>query len=101
MKSSDFEQIGHGISEDLINKVREITREFFKLPYEEKLKIKMTPSAGYRFVYIINSFPKSNSFKIDVPFKNRGYQRIGENVTKGKPDMHEAIDVSYNYVCVC
>ncbi|KAF5200501.1 hypothetical protein FRX31_009912, partial [Thalictrum thalictroides] len=21
-----------------------------------------------------------------------GYQRVGENVTKGKPDMHEAID---------
>jgi len=25
---------------------------------------------------------------------NRGYQRIGENVTKGIPDIHEAIDVS-------
>ncbi|WZZ17012.1 hypothetical protein YC2023_110101 [Brassica napus] len=64
-----FYVIGHGISEDLIKKVREITREFFMLPYEEKLKIKMTPAAGYR-----------------------GYQRIGENVTKGKPDIHEAID---------
>ncbi|CAA0385437.1 unnamed protein product [Arabidopsis thaliana] len=64
-----FYVIGHGISEDVINKVREITREFFKLPYEEKLKIKMTPAAGYR-----------------------GYQRIGENVTKGIPDIHEAID---------
>ncbi|KAF3575059.1 hypothetical protein F2Q69_00061452 [Brassica cretica] len=66
-----FYVIGHGISEDLIKKVREITREFFMLPYDEKLKIKMTPAAGYR-----------------------GYQRIGENVTKGKPDIHEAIDVS-------
>ncbi|XP_010515383.1 PREDICTED: probable 2-oxoglutarate-dependent dioxygenase At3g49630 isoform X3 [Camelina sativa] len=64
-----YVQIGHGISEVLINRVREITREFFKLPYEEKLKIKMTPAAGYR-----------------------GYQRIGENVTKGVPDIHEAID---------
>ncbi|XP_010503690.1 PREDICTED: probable 2-oxoglutarate-dependent dioxygenase At3g49630 isoform X2 [Camelina sativa] len=64
-----FYVIGHGISEDLINRVREITREFFKLPYDEKLKIKMTPAAGYR-----------------------GYQRIGENVTKGVPDIHEAID---------
>ncbi|CAA7055902.1 unnamed protein product [Microthlaspi erraticum] len=64
-----FYVIGHGISESLISKVREITREFFKLPYEEKLKIKMTPAAGYR-----------------------GYQRIGENVTQGKPDIHEAID---------
>ncbi|CAB62300.1 flavonol synthase-like protein [Arabidopsis thaliana] len=67
-----FYVIGHGISEDVINKVREITREFFKLPYEEKLKIKMTPAAGYR-----------------------GYQRIGENVTKGIPDIHEAIDGKY------
>ncbi|KAF2619477.1 hypothetical protein F2Q68_00041275 [Brassica cretica] len=64
-----FYVIGHGISEDLIKKVREITRGFFMLPYDEKLKIKMTPAAGYR-----------------------GYQRIGENVTKGKPDIHEAID---------
>ncbi|KAG2329453.1 hypothetical protein Bca4012_020983 [Brassica carinata] len=64
-----FYVIGHGVSEDLIKKVREITREFFKLPYEDKLKIKMTPASGYR-----------------------GYQRIGENVTKGKPDIHEAID---------
>lgn len=25
---------------------------------------------------------------------NRGYQRIGLNLTNGKQDMHEAIDVS-------
>lgn len=28
-----------------------------------------------------------------VTFKCRGYQRVGENITKGVPDMHEAIDV--------
>ncbi|OMP01945.1 hypothetical protein COLO4_11463 [Corchorus olitorius] len=61
---------GHGIPENLIKEVRNITSKFFHLPYEEKLKIKMTPAAGYR-----------------------GYQRIGENITKGVPDMHEAIDV--------
>ncbi|OMO56612.1 Oxoglutarate/iron-dependent dioxygenase [Corchorus capsularis] len=60
---------GHGIPENLIKEVRNITSKFFHLPYEEKLKIKMTPAAGYR-----------------------GYQRIGENITKGVPDMHEAID---------
>ncbi|AQK66554.1 putative 2-oxoglutarate-dependent dioxygenase DIN11 [Zea mays] len=60
---------GHGIDESLMREVRNVTREFFQLPYEEKLKIKMTPQSGYR-----------------------GYQRIGENITKGKPDMHEAID---------
>ncbi|CAD6335691.1 unnamed protein product [Miscanthus lutarioriparius] len=60
---------GHGIDESLMREVRNVTRKFFQLPYEEKLKIKMTPQSGYR-----------------------GYQRLGENITKGKPDMHEAID---------
>uniref|UniRef100_A0ACD6A7K2 Uncharacterized protein n=2 Tax=Avena sativa TaxID=4498 RepID=A0ACD6A7K2_AVESA len=60
---------GHGIPESLLTEVRDVTRKFFHLPHEEKLKIKMTPQSGYR-----------------------GYQRVGENVTKGKPDMHEAID---------
>ncbi|XP_058070202.1 2-oxoglutarate-dependent dioxygenase 33 isoform X2 [Magnolia sinica] len=44
-------------------------RKFFSLPYEEKLKIKMSVATGFR-----------------------GYQRIGENITQGKPDVHEAID---------
>jgi hypothetical protein len=30
-----------------------------------------------------------------VNFECRGYQRVGENITKGVPDMHEAIDVSH------
>ncbi|XP_021301217.1 probable 2-oxoglutarate-dependent dioxygenase At3g50210 isoform X1 [Herrania umbratica] len=60
---------GHGIPETLVKEVRNITHKFFDLPYEEKLKIKMTAAAGYR-----------------------GYQRVGENITKGVPDMHEAID---------
>lgn len=45
------EQIGHGISESLMRKVKEMTHRFFELPYEEKLKIKITPAAGYRFVF--------------------------------------------------
>ncbi|ESW27891.1 hypothetical protein PHAVU_003G241200 [Phaseolus vulgaris] len=60
---------GHGVPETLLKEVRDVTRRFFELPYEEKAKIKMTPAAGYR-----------------------GYQRIGENITKGVLDMHEAID---------
>ncbi|KAK2657526.1 hypothetical protein Ddye_010578 [Dipteronia dyeriana] len=60
---------GHGVPESLFNEVKIIAHEFFDLPYEEKLKIKLTPAAGYR-----------------------GYQRIGENITQGKPDMQEAID---------
>ncbi|VVB04224.1 unnamed protein product [Arabis nemorensis] len=64
-----FYVIGHGISEDLIKNVKEVTHQFFQLPYEEKLKIKITAAAGYR-----------------------GYQRIGVNFTSGKQDLHEAID---------
>ncbi|KAL0536523.1 hypothetical protein IC582_025472 [Cucumis melo] len=60
---------GHGIPESLLSEVKKVTRMFFQLPYEEKIKIKLTPDSGYR-----------------------GYQRVGENITKGVPDMHEAID---------
>ncbi|KAH8503333.1 hypothetical protein H0E87_014565 [Populus deltoides] len=60
---------GHGIPDSLIKDVKNVTRKFFDLPYEEKLKIKLSAAAGYR-----------------------GYQRIGENITNGIPDMHEAID---------
>ncbi|WOL00480.1 putative 2-oxoglutarate-dependent dioxygenase [Canna indica] len=60
---------GHDIPDSLVKEVKDLTQTFFNLPYEEKLKIKMTSESGYR-----------------------GYQRVGENVTKGKPDMHEAID---------
>ncbi|KAF8104890.1 hypothetical protein N665_0166s0071 [Sinapis alba] len=64
-----FYVVGHGVSESLMKKVKEMTHRFFELPYEEKLKIKITPAAGYR-----------------------GYQRIGVNFTSGKQDFHEAID---------
>ncbi|KAM3213580.1 hypothetical protein ACQJBY_066151 [Aegilops geniculata] len=60
---------GHGIAEPLMAEVRDVTRSFFQLPLEEKRKIRLTPRTGYR-----------------------GYQRVGENITKGKLDMHEAID---------
>ncbi|KAG5535584.1 hypothetical protein RHGRI_023374 [Rhododendron griersonianum] len=67
---------GHGIPDSIIKEVRNLTHKFFSLPYEEKLKIKISPAAGYR-----------------------GYQRIGENITKGTPDMHEAIDVRLPRLC--
>lgn len=31
-------------------------------------------------------------------FECRGYQRIGENITKGIPDIHEAIDVTHTHL---
>lgn len=33
-----------------------------------------------------------------LDFPCRGYQRIGENITKGVPDMHEAIDVCLDFI---
>ncbi|CAM8934352.1 hypothetical protein QQ045_012541 [Rhodiola kirilowii] len=64
-----FYATGHGIPDDLVREVRSVTHRYFDLPYDEKTEIKMSPSTGYR-----------------------GYQRIGENITKGVPDIHEAID---------
>ncbi|XP_065876233.1 probable 2-oxoglutarate-dependent dioxygenase At3g50210 isoform X2 [Euphorbia lathyris] len=60
---------GHGIPDSLLKEVKYLAHKYFDLPYEEKLKIKMTSAAGYR-----------------------GYQKVGENITKGVPDIHEAID---------
>ncbi|CAN6450873.1 unnamed protein product [Victoria cruziana] len=61
---------GHGIPESLYQGVRDVVRRFFGLPYDEKLKIKLSPSTGFR-----------------------GYQRIGENLTDGGRDKQEAVDI--------
>lgn len=45
---------GHGIPDSLIKEVRNVTHKFFDLPYEEKLKIKMSASTGFRFTYCID-----------------------------------------------
>lgn len=97
-------QKGHGVPDSLLKEVKDAARTFFNLHYEEKLKIKMTSESGYRswsnyfFVpFIIYSSWLFNQFLLFI-YLNRGYQRIGENVTKGKPDMHEAIDVSWDFL---
>uniref|UniRef100_A0A516IJU6 Fe2OG dioxygenase domain-containing protein n=1 Tax=Turnera subulata TaxID=218843 RepID=A0A516IJU6_9ROSI len=77
-----IEQKGHGIPDSLTKEVKDVTHNFFDLPYEEKLKIKLSASAGY-----------------SSHFECRGYQRVGENITKGTPDMHEAIDVRFLLQC--
>lgn len=60
---------GHGLPAALSEAVLRVSREFFDSKYEDKLKIKMVSGSGFR-----------------------GYQQIGENITKGRPDLHEAID---------
>ncbi|EFJ16739.1 hypothetical protein SELMODRAFT_421528 [Selaginella moellendorffii] len=64
-----FYAAGHGVSRELMDDVRSLSHEFFKLPDCDKMRIKMTPSSGYR-----------------------GYQKLGENVSYGMHDCHEAID---------
>lgn len=41
-------QKGHGVSLGLIDDVREVGREFFNLPREEKLQVSMNNESGYR-----------------------------------------------------
>ncbi|KAJ3195250.1 hypothetical protein HK101_000712 [Irineochytrium annulatum] len=61
---------GHGIPMELYESVKTKSRDFFQLPQEEKEKISITKS--------------------DL---SRGYQRLGQNVTKYQNDWHEAIDL--------
>ncbi|KAM3319861.1 hypothetical protein P3S67_007061 [Capsicum chacoense] len=66
-------QKGHGIDVYLMNEIKNITREYFHQPLADKNKIKLSVETGYR-----------------------GNQKIGENITKGIPDIPEAIDIYYN-----
>lgn len=43
-------QKGHGIPDSFLKEVRGMAHQFFNLPYEEKLKIKLSAATGYRFV---------------------------------------------------
>ncbi|KAJ3408324.1 Structural maintenance of chromosomes protein 5 [Chytridiales sp. JEL 0842] len=61
---------GHGISDEEMKEVRELAREFFKLPTEDKEEISIA----------------KNDFA-------RGYQKLGQNITKYAKDWHEAIDL--------
>lgn len=45
-----FVQKGHGIPDSLLKEVKSVAHKFFDLPYEEKIKIKMTAEAGFRFI---------------------------------------------------
>jgi len=56
-------QKGHGIPDSLLKGVRDITRRFFELPYEEKAKIKMTPATGFRFYWLHWSMRLNSIYK--------------------------------------
>lgn len=71
-----FYVTGHDIPQSRLDQVIDLARAFFALPVEEKEKIKRrdagTPEGGDGA---------------------RGYQGMGENVTQGRRDMHEAVDL--------
>ncbi|PKK79963.1 Clavaminate synthase-like protein [Rhizophagus irregularis] len=64
-----FYLIGHNVPQEIIDKVLKLGYEFFHLPEEEKIK-----------------------YSIANEDYARGYQRLGENVTRYKKDWHEALD---------
>jgi isopenicillin N synthase-like dioxygenase len=65
-----FFLVGHGIPQELIDRVLRVAREFFDLPEAAKLAIENVHSAQFR-----------------------GYTRTGEELTNGVSDWREQIDI--------
>lgn len=61
---------GHGVPEAVIEQVQAVSKRFFALPEEEKLKVQMIHSPHFR-----------------------GYNRAGLELTRGKPDWREQFDI--------
>lgn len=70
-----FYLTGHGISSTTTDKVLELPRRFFLESSDEEKTLMHRKDAG-----------------VDDGDGGRGYQKIGENVTKGRRDWHEAVD---------
>ena len=65
-----FYLVGHGIPQELIDEVLEVSRRFFDLPEADKLAIENVRSPQFR-----------------------GYTRTGEELTNGEVDWREQIDI--------
>ncbi|MFD6511578.1 isopenicillin N synthase family dioxygenase [Rhodococcus sp. NPDC060176] len=65
-----FYLVGHGIPDDLQRRLLDVAREFFALPTAEKLAIENVRSPHFR-----------------------GYTRLGGELTEGKQDWREQIDI--------
>jgi isopenicillin N synthase-like dioxygenase len=65
-----FYLAGHGVEAGLIDEVLTLSRRFFALPEDDKLAIEMINSPHFR-----------------------GYNRAGYELTRGKPDWREQVDV--------
>jgi len=60
----------HGVDEQLLRDVQQVSRQFFALPEEEKLKVGMINSPHFR-----------------------GYNRAASELTRGQPDWREQFDL--------
>lgn len=65
-----FYLAGHGIAQSLIDDVLHASRRFFALPDKDKLQIDMVNSPHFR-----------------------GYNRVGQELTKGQRDWREQVDI--------
>lgn len=65
-----FYLVGHGIEQELIDEVVDVSRRFFELPTEDKLAIENINSPQFR-----------------------GYTRVGGELTHGDVDWREQIDI--------
>jgi isopenicillin N synthase-like dioxygenase len=65
-----FYLTGHGIAQTLIDEVLSVSRSFFALPEADKLQIEMVNSPHFR-----------------------GYNRTGQELTGGKRDWREQVDI--------
>lgn len=65
-----FYLVGHGIEDDFIRKVLNLSRRFFALPTADKLELEMVNSPHFR-----------------------GYNRAGFEHTRGKSDWREQLDI--------
>jgi isopenicillin N synthase-like dioxygenase len=68
-ESGFFYVVGHGVNEDLQHRLRDLSQQFFAQDVETKLKIRM--ALGGRVW--------------------RGYFRVGDELTSGKPDQKEGL----------
>jgi isopenicillin N synthase-like dioxygenase len=68
-ESGFFYAVGHGVDEDMQKRLRDLSRQFFAQDLETKLQIRM--SLGGRAW--------------------RGYFRVGDELTSGKPDQKEGL----------
>ena len=66
-----FYLVGHGVEQQLIDRVLATSKRFFALPMEEKMKIEMIKSPHFR-----------------------GYNRAGQERTRGAQDWREQLDIN-------